>query len=71
MPTVEQALVARAGPYVLAARAKELLEREASVGCTPDMAPCPVQLEPPFRDLIALSEGRLLPANDLSPLWLP
>jgi len=55
---------------VLAARAKELLEREASVGCTPDLAPCPVQLEPPFRDLIAPRESRLLPANDPSPVGL-
>ena len=71
MPTVEQAMVARAKPFVLAARAKEFLETEASAGCRADLAPYPVQLEPPFRNLVTLRESRVSTTNDSSPLWLP
>ena len=41
MPTVEQSMVARSGPYVLAARARRVLEAEASHGCTPGLAAQP------------------------------
>jgi hypothetical protein len=68
MPTVEQALVARAGLHVLAARAKESLKTEARAGCRPDLASCPVQLGPPFRDLVSFRNSRLGPAIEPSPL---
>ena len=70
MSTLEQGLVARARPYVLAARAREMLEQEAIWGCTPQIAPYPVQLEPPFRDLSMLRHSYLLAETEHTPAWL-
>ena len=70
MPTLEQNLVARAGPHVLAARARVILEQEASLGCTPHLAPCPVELEPPFRDLTVLAANRFSPGADRPLQWV-
>jgi len=59
------------GPYVVAARAREILEREASLGCTAELAPHPVQLEPPFRDLMEVAASHTLSDTSLTPLWIP
>ena len=70
MRTLEQNLVARAGPHVQAAQARQILEREASLGCTPNLAPYMVELEPPFRDLMALAANRFAPQGDQSLRWV-
>ena len=58
--TIGQALVAHAGPYMLAAKARALVEAEVSKGCEAELLPGPVALEPVFaplavpRDIMAL-----------------
>ena len=46
--SIEHALVARAGPHMLAEKARRIVLAEASKGCTPDFYPEPVALEPAF-----------------------
>ena len=46
--SIERALVAQAGPHMLAAKARLIIEGEASKGCLPDILPEPVALEPSF-----------------------
>ncbi|MBW1786730.1 MAG: ATP-binding protein [Deltaproteobacteria bacterium] len=61
--SVEKAMIAQAKPYMMAARAQTITQEEARKGCTPDIAPYPVALEPPFRPISPVP--RLL-ENDLS-----
>ena len=49
--TIGQALVTHAGPYMLAAKAKALVEAEVSKGCEAELLPGPVALEPVFAPL--------------------
>ena len=58
----EQALVAQAGPFMMAAKARALMVREVDKGCMPVILPQPLALEPPFCP-IATSEM----ADELSP----
>lgn len=44
--TPEQALIAQAGPYILASRTRALIENEICKGCTPLILPDTVALEP-------------------------
>ena len=57
--SVERAMVARARPHMGASLALALLQDEVWKGCSPDLAPTPVRLEPSYRffsgDLDALS----------------
>lgn len=46
--SVEKALIARARPHMLEARARAVFDREVSKGCTPDITAIPVALEPCF-----------------------
>ncbi len=48
----ERSLVVRAQPHIIAAQARYLFEREASKGCCPDLAPFPVDIEPPYAPLV-------------------
>ena len=48
MTTPEEALIARAGPYMLGARAKAVLASEIGKGCDAMILPQPMALEPPF-----------------------
>ncbi len=45
---IEHAMIARAGPVVLASRAQTVLQREAVKGCEAILSPRPVVLEPPY-----------------------
>ena len=60
--TVGQALVAHAAPYMLAAKAKAIVEAEVSKGCVANILPNPVALEPAFnpiavpKDIMALTD---------------
>lgn len=56
MSSIEQALLARAYPRVLAARAHEIRDREASKGCRSEIAPYPVHLEPPYQPIFSLQD---------------
>jgi hypothetical protein len=49
----EQSLVARVQPYMVAAKARLIYEKEASKGCIPTLSRGPVALEPPFTPLWA------------------
>jgi len=44
--SMEKALLAKARPYMLAAKAKEILRREVSKGCLPEILPQSVALTP-------------------------
>jgi len=50
--TIGQALVTHAGPYMLAAKAKALIEAEVGKGCDGNLLPNPVALEPVFSSII-------------------
>jgi len=60
--TVEQALVAQAGPYMLAAKAQAVIAAEVNKGCDGRILSHPVALEPAFspimapKDLMALKD---------------
>ncbi|GAG41003.1 unnamed protein product, partial [marine sediment metagenome] len=59
MSSIEDALLARAYPRALAARAQDTLHREASKGCNGEIACSPVALEPPYQPIFSLqSMGR-------------
>jgi len=66
--TLGQALVTRAAPYMLAEKAKALAAIEVGKGCSGDILPHPVALEPSFapitlpKDIIALEDR---------PCWVP
>ena len=49
--SMEQALVSRVRPHMSAAMVLSLMEPEMIKGCLPDIAPHPVALEPPYRQL--------------------
>jgi hypothetical protein len=46
MMPVEDVYLAKAQRHVLAAKAKAMIRAEVSKGCTPEIAPHPVALEP-------------------------
>lgn len=58
--SIEQALVARARPHMLAARVEDIINAEAAKGCSRDICPTPAALEPPFR---SLSQASVHPGN--------
>lgn len=66
--SIETAILARARPHMLAAKAKAILREEVSKGCRPEIAPHPVALEPNYRPIFDLKE---VPASSNSMLWVP
>jgi hypothetical protein len=65
--TVEQALVAQAGPYMLAAKAKAIIAAEVNKGCDGRILPHPVALEPAFSPILAPKDLLALPDR---PCWV-
>jgi hypothetical protein len=51
--SIEQAMILRAQPQALARRIGAAMEREVTKGCTRDLSPVPVRLEPAFAPLLA------------------
>ena len=51
MNTVGQALVTHAGPYMLAAKAKALVQAEVNKGCDGHLLSDPVALEPVYTQM--------------------
>ena len=49
--SVEQALIAQAGPHMVASRAQAFINEEASKGCNPEILSTSVALEPAYRPL--------------------
>ncbi len=59
--SIEKSLISRAGPQMLAAKARTIILNEGCKGCLPDISPEPVALEPfyePMRDVKDLLVGR-------------
>ncbi|MFC1895235.1 type IV secretory system conjugative DNA transfer family protein [Thermodesulfobacteriota bacterium] len=54
--TVEQALIAQARPYMMAARQQAILRNEISKGCNPEIFSVPVALEPYYHPISRISE---------------
>ncbi len=63
--SIEEALLARARPHMLAERKREILLQEMSKGCRPEISPVPVALEPVYYPLVGLrntvAEGAAAP----------
>jgi hypothetical protein len=50
--SIEQAMILRAQPQALARKLSAAIDREVTKGCTRDISPLPVRLEPPFSPLL-------------------
>jgi hypothetical protein len=61
--SIEQSLLARARPFVLAAKARAVLRNEVCKGCLPVIAPHPVALEPRF---VPLHEAKVPLTGDVA-----
>jgi len=68
MPSIEQAMLARAYPHVLAAKARAIVDREEVKGCQGDLVLQPVRLEPVYQPIV----GVQAPGFDHCPVpWEP
>ena len=65
--TVGHALVTHAGPYMLAAKAKALVEAEVSKGCEGNLLPNPVALEPIYTQMTVPKDMTNLKSQ---PCWI-
>ena len=50
--SVENALLARARPYMLAAKARAILYEEVCKGCLPELSPYPLALKPAYHPIL-------------------
>ena len=55
--SIERALLAHAGSYAVAERAKAMLREEVSKGCRPEIAVCPVALEPVYQPILGAKQA--------------
>ena len=62
--SIEQAILVHAQPQLVRRKLGALLNREAQKGCVPEILPRPVQLEPHFDHLLALSASTTAEAAD-------
>jgi hypothetical protein len=62
--SIEHALLARAGSYAVAERAKAMLREEVSKGCRPEISACPVALEPVYQPIPGAKEAAVCPKSD-------
>jgi hypothetical protein len=74
---IEKAILTRAYPQMLAAKARRWIEGEADKGCRPDIADYPVPLEPPYHPIGAIEDlgrngvsGRLVELPADSQEWI-
>lgn len=65
--SIEEALLARARPHMLAERKRQVLFQEMSKGCRPEIAPMPVALEPVYWPLVGLRD---IAADGAAPPWV-
>ena len=66
--SVEQALIAQAGPHMAASRAQAFINEEAGKGCNAEILPSPVALEPAFSPL---SRANHVLSGKISPHFTP
>ena len=59
--SIEQALLARARPQVLLARAEAFLLEEVAKGCSGEIAPFPMPLEPTYQPMVRGGASALVP----------
>lgn len=83
--SMERALIARSEATYIPKRLQAVIESEAAKGCTPELFPAPVSLEPPYQSFaelaqvgrpqqdIAAGTGCQLPVTSLSRMkvWIP
>lgn len=50
--SIGKAIIARAQPYILVAKAKTVIDLEAIKGCSPEIYSSPVSLEPPYSPIL-------------------
>jgi hypothetical protein len=62
--STEKAMIAQAGPHILAARVNAVIHSEVSKGCRPEISPIPLALEPRYNPFSHPSD--LLTADDPS-----
>ncbi len=65
--SIEQALIARAGPYVMERRIQNVLSLEVNKGCQADLSEVPLQLEPRFVPVDRWSEEEFSGENHFIP----
>lgn len=61
----ESMMIERAGPVILAEKARAVLRSEICKGCRPELSPVPVALEPPFLPIGSVSS---LQKTEMAPL---
>ena len=54
--SIERAMISQARPYIVAAKARDLIRAEINKGCRADISPLPVSLEPKFTPIWVSSE---------------
>ena len=69
--SIEKAMLARAKPHMLAARAREIVQREVCKGCLPDISVHPVALEPIYQPIFGPREFSEKGSPDLCTLEIP
>ena len=71
--SIEQALIARARPRMMVARFAEVLQREATKGCDPEIVSSPLALEPFYQpiNLLGSDDGTREPPWTLEPPTSP
>ena len=68
--SIEKAILARAHPYMLRAKAQAIVREEVSKGCRPDLVPRPVALEPAYYPILG-GENLTAPASQSPAHWIP
>ena len=63
--SLERAMLARAGPWMLAEKARAALREEVSKGCRPEISVEPVALEPLYQAALGAQDGVICPKSDL------
>ena len=54
--SIEKAIITRARPHILAAKAQEMFQQEISKGCSPEIASTPVALEPSYHPISRIQD---------------
>ncbi|MCX5674653.1 MAG: type IV secretion system DNA-binding domain-containing protein [Planctomycetota bacterium] len=69
--SLERAMLARAGPWMLAEKARAALREEVSKGCRPELSVEPVALEPVYQAVLGAKDSVICPRSDLWQIETP
>lgn len=69
--SLERAMLARAGPWMLAEKARAALREEVSKGCRPELSVEPVALEPVYQAVLGAKDGVICGRPDLWQVEMP